>query len=110
MTTPLLVLCTVPETKAAQQLASMLVRERLAACVNIVPSIQSVYEWQGKVEQSSECLLVIKSTETAYPSLQTRLHEAHPYDTPEIIALDISAGLPAYLNWLSDAIKPSSGA
>jgi len=103
-----LVLCTCPEGDAAQSLAQSLVGEQLAACVNILPGLHSVYSWQGVIESSPESLLLIKTERQAYPRLETRLRELHPYELPEIIALDIDRGLPDYLNWISQCLNPAS--
>lgn len=103
----LVVLCTVPDKVAAERIAARLVSGRLAACVNIVPGVESVYEWNGQVQHSSELLLMIKTTTSKYAGLQQRLEELHPYDTPEIIATHIHAGLPDYLNWISQATGDS---
>jgi len=95
-----LVLNTCPDLATAQQLANLLVAERLAACVNIVPGVHSVYEWQGKVEQGQECLLYIKTRQERYAALEQAIRAHHPYELPEIVAVPIEAGLPAYLDWV----------
>ncbi|RUO24101.1 divalent-cation tolerance protein CutA [Aliidiomarina minuta] len=100
-----LVLCTVPDQDTASQLARLVVEQKLAACVNIVPQLVSVYEWEGKIEQDNEVLLLIKTQAPCFEALQNLLQQAHPYDVPEIIALDINAGLPAYLNWIKDVTE-----
>lgn len=96
----LLVLTNLPDAEQARALAQTLVERRLAACVNIMPAVQSIYRWQGVVEQASEVSLIIKSTQARYAELEAAIVAAHPYDVPEIIALPIAAGLPAYLNWI----------
>jgi periplasmic divalent cation tolerance protein len=103
-----LVLCTCPEGDAAKSLAESLVKERLAACVNILPGLVSVYSWQGALESSQEALLLAKTERRAYPRLEARLRELHPYELPEIIAVDIERGLPDYLNWISQWLSPAS--
>ena len=103
-----LVLCTCPEGAAARSLAEALVGEQLAACVNILPGMVSVYSWQGAMESSPESLLLIKTERQAYPRLEARLRELHPYVLPEIIALDIERGLPDYLKWISQCLTPAS--
>lgn len=103
--TGLVVLCTTPDTEASESLAAFLVENKFAACVNILPGIKSVYQWQGKIEQDAEQLLVIKTTHAAYDKMQDALQERHPYDTPEIIALEISKGLPDYLSWLAHEVS-----
>lgn len=100
-----LVLCTTPDQETAGQLARLVVEQKLAACVNIVPQLVSVYEWEGKIEQENEVLLLIKTQSSCFEALQNLLQKEHPYDVPEIIALDIDAGLPAYLNWIKDVTK-----
>lgn len=97
----LLVLCTCPP-EAADQLATALVEEQLAACVNVLPGIQTVYRWQGALERSAESLLLAKTTSDRYLALETRLRALHPYDLPEIIALPVERGLPGYLAWVSE--------
>jgi periplasmic divalent cation tolerance protein len=86
------------------------VGRRLAACVNILPGVTSVYEWQGTLEQSAEHLLLIKTTAAAYPALEAGLRAAHPYELPEICALPLARGLPAYLDWVSaQCAEPPQG-
>ena len=97
----IMVLCNVPDAALAQQIAETLVGEQLAACVNIMAPCRSVYRWQGKLENASEVPLQIKTTAAAYPALQVRLLQLHPYEVPEIIAVPITQGLPDYLNWLA---------
>ena len=82
-------------------IALALVESKLAACVNILPCVQSIYRWQGVVESATEIPLFIKSTAANYPALEKLIAGLHPYETPEIIALPISQGLPAYLNWVA---------
>lgn len=104
----LLVMCNAPDAATARQLASILVAEQLAACVNILAPCLSVYRWQGQLEETEEIPLLIKTTQPAYAALQARLAELHPYEVPEIIALDIKQGLPAYLTWVSAGTLSSS--
>jgi periplasmic divalent cation tolerance protein len=94
-----LVLCTAP-AESAERLASTLVEERLAACVNVLPGMSSVYRWQGKVERADESLLVAKTGDAALEKLMSRIAEIHPYSTPEIVAVDASRVAPAYLAWV----------
>ncbi|MDB5839083.1 MAG: divalent-cation tolerance protein CutA [Herminiimonas sp.] len=100
MEQPLLVLSNVPDASVAQDLARHVVALRLAACVNILPGVQSIYQWQGKVEVADEVTLFIKTTTALYPELEAAIKARHPYDVPEIIALPIVDGLPAYLAWI----------
>lgn len=97
----LLVLTNCPDEAVANTIALAVVEEKLAACVNILPRVQSVYRWQGSVESATEIPLLIKTSAAAYPALERRIAELHPYELPEIIALPIAHGLPAYLNWLA---------
>lgn len=99
---PLLILTNCPDEAMANAIALALVEEKLAACVNLLPRVQSIYRWQGKIDSASEIPLLIKSTANAYPALEKRLRELHPYEVPEIVAWPISQGLPAYLNWLAE--------
>ncbi|WP_371324090.1 divalent-cation tolerance protein CutA [Dechloromonas sp. ZY10] len=98
----LLVITNCPDEEVANRIALALVEEQLAACVNLLPRVQSLYRWQGAVESASEIPLLCKSTVDAYPALQARIAELHPYAVPEIIALPVSHGLPAYLQWVAD--------
>lgn len=96
----LVVLCTCPDRAAAERLAAGLVGRKLAACVNILPEIRSIYRWQGELNDDSEALMLVKTTRAAYPGLQQWLLENHPYDVPEILALPPRAGSPDYLAWV----------
>ncbi|HEX7369763.1 MAG TPA: divalent-cation tolerance protein CutA [Rhodanobacteraceae bacterium] len=97
---PLLCLSTCPDAETATRIARVLVEERLAACVNRIPGIHSTYRWQGEIRDDAEILLLIKTTRERFDGLRARLAELHPYDVPELIALDIGDGLPAYLDWI----------
>jgi len=97
---PILILCNAPDQACAERIAAALVERRLAACVNILAPCQSVYRWQGQVERATEVPLLIKTTEPCYAGLEAAIRELHPYEVPEIIAIPITAGLPAYLGWL----------
>ena len=108
MSTPeetLLVITNLPDADSAKQVARQLVEQRLAACVNILPGLRSVYRWQGVIEQADEQLLLIKTTRSACPALQARLLELHPYELPELLAVEAADGLPAYLQWVADAVR-----
>lgn len=96
----LLILCNLPDRASAEQLAHTLIARHHAACVNILASATSVYRWQGAIETAQEIPLLIKTTEDRYFELEATIRELHPYQLPEIIALPISKGLPAYLDWL----------
>lgn len=102
----LLCLTTCPDPDSADRLARALVEERLAACVSVLPGVQSTYRWQGALEQASEYLLLIKTTRARYPALQARLPALHPYELPELVAVESSAALPAYLQWVAAATAP----
>lgn len=97
----LLVLTNCPDQTTADAIAQALVASRLAACVNILAPARSLYRWQGGVGSATEIPLLIKSTATAYPALEARIRELHPYEVPEIVALPVDRGLPAYLNWVA---------
>jgi len=75
------------------------------ACGNLVPGVESIYRWQGKVETSSEVIVIFKTTAARYLELQTRIRELHPYEVPEILAIPVSAGLPPYLQWVEDSCR-----
>jgi periplasmic divalent cation tolerance protein len=96
-----LVYCTCPDAATGQRIAEALVGERLAACVNLLPGITSVYRWQGQVEQASEVLMLIKTTADRLEALSARILELHPYELPEVIAVEVRAGLPDYLDWVA---------
>ena len=102
----LICLCTCPESHTAERIAATLVEERLAACVNILPGVRSVYRWEGQVEAVDEALLLVKTSAEAYPALQERLLELHPYELPELLAVESAFGLPAYLQWVADETRP----
>ena len=103
----LLDVCNMPDATLARQLAETLVAEQLAACVNILPSCQSVYRWQGQLESTTEVPLLIKTTDTVYAALERRIQELHPYELPEILALPIVAGLAAYQQWVQESVQQS---
>lgn len=96
----LVVFCTCPDKGSADTLATTLVEENLAACVNILPAITSVYRWKGQVEKESETLLLIKTSTPVYSRLESRIQQLHPYELPEVIAVPITLGSEAYLGWL----------
>ena len=101
----LLVLTHLPDQISAESLARSLVRNRLAACVNILPPCRSVYRWKESIESADEVLLMIKTTEVRYSALEAAIREQHPYELPEIIAFPIERGLPGYLGWLADETR-----
>jgi len=89
----------------ARPIAEALVARELVACVNIVAPVQSVYRWKGAVEHGEEALLVMKTTRSALPALDAALGELHPYETFELVALDVADGAPAYLGWITDSVR-----
>lgn len=96
----LIVFSTFPSEASAREAAGKLVEDGVAACVSILPAVASIYHWQGKTEESSEALLMIKTTQAAYPRLESCLKACHPYELPEILAVRVEAGLPGYLEWV----------
>ena len=96
----LLVLTNVPDEVTAYTIARKVVEGKLAACVNVLPAVRSIYRWEGKMEEATEVTMLVKSTRSRYAELEAAIRDAHPYDVPEIIALPVAAGLPAYLNWV----------
>lgn len=98
----IVVLCPVPRDFDADSLAEALIRQSLAACVQIGPDIKSIYRWEGEVEKSLERLLIIKTRAVLFARLERMIRAAHPYEVPEIIALPISAGHAPYLNWIAE--------
>jgi periplasmic divalent cation tolerance protein len=108
VTAILLVFTTLPDSEVAGKLARNLVEMRLAACVNILAGCQSVYRWQDDVHVDGEVPLIIKTTTELYPALETYLRQQHPYELPEIIALEVTRGLPDYLTWVVESTQSSS--
>jgi periplasmic divalent cation tolerance protein len=106
MSEVLLVLTNLPDRAAAERVAHALVAEGAAACVNILAECTSVYRWEGKLEHSKEIPLLIKTTRAAYERLEDALRKLHPYELPELIAVPVTAGLPAYLAWVAQETQP----
>jgi periplasmic divalent cation tolerance protein len=105
MTNKIVVLVTCASAKEARKIARALVKERLAACANILASpVQSVYRWKGTVESAKEFLLIIKTTKARFPKLTATVKRLHSYDVPEIIALPVAAGALDYLDWVSESV------
>jgi len=98
-----MVYCTYPDHESATTMANSIIDANLAACVNIIPNLTSIYRWQGKRQQGTEELLLIKTTADTYPALELHLTTSHPYELPEIIAVPIKAGLPTYLEWVRES-------
>jgi periplasmic divalent cation tolerance protein len=97
----LLVLSTFPDVETARRISRQLVEERCAACANILPQVESIYWWEEKVESGDETLALFKTSADRYEALEATLRQLHPYEVPEIIALPLEAGLPAYLEWVA---------
>ena len=104
-TKSILVLCTFPDPAFAKNIAERLVNEKLAACVNVITGVQSIFRWQGKIDNANENILVIKTKDNLYNELEERIKELHPYELPEIISVSIDKGLPKYLDWISESTK-----
>ena len=100
-----LVLCSVPNRETADQIAGTIVAEQLAACVNIIPGIVSVYRWKDAIEKDEELLLLIKTTRERYESLELRIQALHPYELPEIIAVSLQTGQTDYIKWIENCLK-----
>lgn len=103
---PIVVLLTAANGEEAVRLADMLIGAHLAACVQILPEMESVYRWQGNIERQPEILLLAKTTRSKFEELEREVRALHSYDTPEIIALPIIAGSAPYLDWLRASLKP----
>jgi periplasmic divalent cation tolerance protein len=99
----LLALSTFPDVETARRIVRELVEARLVACGNIIPQIESIYRWEGKIEASGEVLALFKLPAERYPGFEKKLKSLHPYDVPEIIALDVASGLPEYLRWVRES-------
>ncbi|KAG2497352.1 hypothetical protein HYH03_004512 [Edaphochlamys debaryana] len=106
----IVVYVTVPSAEVGEALGSKLVESRLAACVNMVPGVTSIYWWDGKVNKDAELLLIVKSREELLPQLTAFVRANHPYDEPEVIGLPILGGSPSYLKWLHDSTGPAGPA
>jgi periplasmic divalent cation tolerance protein len=103
----LLVYCTCPDRIVAGELATALVERGLAACVNILPGVESVYRWQGKIERDDEILLLIKSDTAHFSALEDTISNLHPYEVPEILAVPVEAGHQPYLEWIDQCLEDS---
>ena len=95
------VLTTAPDEGVAEMLARTLVEERLAACVNVIPGVRSIYRWEGALQDDSELVLVIKSHRNRTQALAARIKDLHPYELPEVLVLPVSGGSAAYLDWIA---------
>lgn len=104
----LLVFTNMPDEPSAEALALALLEARLAACVNLLPAVRSIYRWQGKVEQASEVLLLIKTTAARYAALEAFVRARHPYELPEFVAVPATHGLTEYLAWVDLETRPET--
>jgi periplasmic divalent cation tolerance protein len=104
----LLCYCSCPDADSALAMAEALVGERLAACVNRLPGVVSTYRWQGAVTSDTETLLLIKTTAGRFEALKARLLQLHPYELPELLAVPVERGHPAYLDWVRDSVSRDS--
>lgn len=104
--TVLVCFCTCPDADSATRLADALVGEHLAACVNVVPGLRSVYRWQGAVERSDEALLLIKTSRDRLDTLTARVRDLHPHELPEVVAVEVAGGLSTYLDWVAEQTRP----
>ena len=95
-----MVICTFPNMEKARQIGTSLVQMQLVACVNLIPGIQSVYCWEGKVEAQEEVMAFFKTSAARYGELEQKLMEMHPYELPELVVVELADGLPAYLQWV----------
>ena len=100
-----LVLSTAGSKDEAEKIARALVERGLAACVNIIPQVQSIYRWQGKVEEAQEFLLLIKTVGSAFEQVRDTINQLHSYELPECISLEIADGSLAYLEWIEDSVQ-----
>ena len=98
-------MCTCPDDGSAAAVSTALVEERLAACVNRIPGVRSRYRWHEHVETDDEVLLLIKTRAARYPEVETTIQRLHPYENPEIIAINLAAGASAYLEWIQDSVE-----
>ena len=103
MENAMVVLCTFPNLDQARQIGAALVERQVAACINLIPRVESIFRWEGEVQEAQEVLGLIKTTR--YSDLEAALRELHPYEVPEIIALPITAGLPDFLKWMGESCR-----
>lgn len=100
-----IVICNCPNTQTAEHIADQLVKTKVAACVNILPSMTSIYQWQAEIHHDNEVMMLIKSKASLFAELEQTITELHPYEVVEIIALNIQQGNELYLNWINDTVK-----
>jgi periplasmic divalent cation tolerance protein len=108
MTGEIVILCTCSSAEESQRIASRLLEDHLAACVNVLPSVRSYYWWQGAIESADEHLLFIKSTAALFPAVQDAVRQMHSYEVPELLALPVLAGSADYLAWLRSNLRANS--
>ena len=101
----LLVLCTCPTRETASAIATALLEERLAACVNQLPGVKSRYRWEGRIEDDDELMLLIKTTGSHYPAVEAMIRSLHPYEVPEIIGVPLTIGSEAYFDWIRNSVR-----
>lgn len=106
MNDTLLVMTNLPDAESAQRLAQQIIESKLAACVSRLAACTSTYRWHDKIETACEVPLLIKTAKSAYPGLEALIRSSHPYELPEIIAVSVTAGLPAYLDWITRETNP----
>ncbi|GAA6204666.1 MULTISPECIES: divalent-cation tolerance protein CutA [Thalassotalea] len=99
------VLCTCPTMTSAKEIATHLVQHKLAACINIIPNVMSIYRWQNVIEHSEEIQLLIKTESVKFDIVSREIKRLHPYDTPEVVALNIQQGDTHYLNWIKESLN-----
>ncbi|WP_018968656.1 divalent-cation tolerance protein CutA [Rubritalea marina] len=100
-----LVLVNFPNRNLAREIAGKLIEAKLAACVNLLPGVESIYQWEGKIEREEEVTAVIKTTPAAYAELEAMVLELHPYECPEVIKLALDGGAETYLQWVRDSVQ-----
>ena len=108
MTDKVVVLMTCKSAKEGQRMARLLLEKHLIACANLIPQVQSIYHWKGKVAEEKECWMLLKSTRELMPALRLEVEKEHSYSVPELIALPIIDGSPNYLNWLGEELASAS--
>ncbi len=100
-----LVLCSFPDIEKARQIGTHIIQKQLAACVNLIPEIESIYRWKGKIESEKEVLCLFKTTNHHFLRLKAEILDLHPYETPEILLLDITGGSKDYLDWVFTSLS-----
>ena len=101
----LLVMCAFPSAEEARQIGTQLLQLQVAACVNLIPQVESVFRWKGEIQSESEVLALIKTTRDNYQEIEARIQELHPYDIPAVISVPVEKGASAYLNWVSEVTR-----